>query len=60
MLCLLGPDPPNGRIRLLVVFVAPTQNTMLKVFEGLQKHLLGKQVAGWSMDAFEESVLSNG
>lgn len=58
MLCLLGPEPPKGRTRLHVAFVAPAQNTMSKVFEGLQKHLLGKKVAGWSVDAFEEPVLS--
>lgn len=58
MLRLLGPEPPKARTRLRVAFVAPAQNTKLKVFEGLQKHLLGKQVAGWSVDAFEEPALS--
>lgn len=58
MLCLLRLEPPKGRTRLCVAFVAPAWNTMLKVFEGLQKHLLGKQMAGWSVAAFEEPVVS--
>lgn len=54
MLCLLRLQPPRGKTRLSIAFVALAQSTMLKVSEGLRKHLLGKQMAGWSVDAFEE------
>lgn len=53
MLRLLRLWPPKGRTTLCAASVALAQNTMLKVCEGLQKHLLGKQTAGWSVDAFE-------
>jgi hypothetical protein len=54
MLCLLRLQPLKGKTRPCDAFVALALSTMLKVSEGLQKHFLGKQVAGWSVDAFEE------